>query len=376
MDNLAHSLVGLTAAKAGLERWSPATAVVCVVAANASDIDVLTLFTGGRWSALHYHRGLTHSIVGTAVLGILIPTSFWLGDLLLGALRKRKPVIRYRGLLAASLIAAATHPLMDWTNNYGVRLMLPWNGRWSYGDLMFIVDPYFWLIVGAAAFLLTSNRTSKLIAWCVLAALVSAVLFLATSGRAALAHPYLVRAIWFGTIFVIAVVRATHTGQKLGPRLAITSLLLVGVYWMILSGAHLRAYGETVARANHLASQQNERVIKSAAMPTAADPSRWLSVVETDRAIYRFSVDLRNLNTESGFQRYEKSDPNDAAIMLAERDPRAQIFLGFARFPVTRLSDENCIGQTVVQFADIRYNEPGQARSNFSLEVPVACPQK
>src|SRR6266699_466055 len=184
MDNLAHSLVGLTAAKAGLEQWSPATAVV----------------------------------------GILIPTIFWLGDLLLGALRKRKPVIRYRGLLAASLIAAATHPLMDWTNNYGVRLMLPWNGRWSYGDLMFIVDPYFWLIVGAAAFLLTSNRTSKLIAWCVLAALVSVVLFLATSGQAGLAHPYLVRAIWFGTIFVIAVVRATHTGQKLGPRLAITSL--------------------------------------------------------------------------------------------------------------------------------------------------------
>jgi len=314
--------------------------------------------------------------VGTAALGILIPTIFWLGDLLLGALRKRKPVIRYRGFLAASLIAAATHPLMDWTNNYGVRLMLPWNGRWSYGDLMFIVDPYFWLIVGAAAFLLTSNRTSKLIAWCVLAALVSVVLFLATSGQAGLAHPYLVRAIWFGTIFVIAVVRATHTGQKLGPRLAMTSLLLVGVYWMILSGAHLRAYGETVARANHLASQQNERVIKSAAMPTAADPSRWLSVVETDRAIYRFSVDLRNLNTESGFQRYEKSDPNDAAILLAERDPRAQIFLGFARFPVTRLSDENCIGQTVVQFADIRYNEPGQVRSNFSLEVPVACPQK
>ena len=376
MDNLAHSLVGLTAAKVGLERWSPATAVVCVIAANAPDIDVLTLFTGGHWSALHYHRGLTHSIVGTAVLGILIPTIFWLGDVLLGALRKRKPVIRYRGLLAASLITAGTHPLMDWTNNYGVRLMLPWNGRWSYGDLMFIVDPYFWLIVGAAAFLLTSNQTSKLIAWCVLTALVSVVLFLVTSGQAGLAHPYLVRAIWVGTIFVIAVARATHAGQKLGWRLALGSFAVVGLYWSLLGWAHSHAYAQTVAAADHFASQQNERVIKSAAMPTAADPFRWLSVVETDRAIYRFSVDLRNSKVESGFQRYEKSDPNDAAILLAERDPRAQIFLGFARFPMTRLKDENCIGQTVVQFADIRYNEPGQARSNFSLEVPVACPQK
>src|SRR5436853_4380851 len=165
MDNLAHSLVGLTIAKAGLERLSPGATTVCILAANAPDIDVVTGFFGGRWSLLHYHRGITHSIVGTFMLGLLIPSIFWLGHRLVARLRDRKPLIRYRGLLLASMIAAATHPLMDWTNNYGVRPLLPWSGRWFYGDLVFIVDPYIWLMLGALAFLMTSNSRGKLIGW-------------------------------------------------------------------------------------------------------------------------------------------------------------------------------------------------------------------
>ena len=73
MDNLAHSLVGLTIAKAGLERLSPGATTVCILAANAPDIDVVTGFFGGRWSLLHYHRGITHSIVGTLMLSLLTP---------------------------------------------------------------------------------------------------------------------------------------------------------------------------------------------------------------------------------------------------------------------------------------------------------------
>ena len=96
---------------------------------------------GDRWTLLHYHRGITHSIVGTLLLSLLIPSLFWLGDLILAAWRQRARTLRFRGLLLASLIVSATHPLMDWTNNYGVRPLLPWSGKWFYGDLVFIVDP-------------------------------------------------------------------------------------------------------------------------------------------------------------------------------------------------------------------------------------------
>ena len=153
MDGLTHSLLGLTAAKAGLERWSPYSAAVCVLSANAPDIDVVSGFFGDRWTVLQYHRGITHSIVGTLTLGILIPSIFWAMEWAIAKWRRRRPRIRYRGLLLASLIAAATHPLMDWTNNYGLRPLLPWNGRWVYGDLVFIVDPYIWLALGGAAFI-------------------------------------------------------------------------------------------------------------------------------------------------------------------------------------------------------------------------------
>jgi hypothetical protein len=41
-----------------------------------------------------------------------------------------------------ALVAMATHPILDYMNNYGVRPFLPFNGTWYYGDLLFIFDPY------------------------------------------------------------------------------------------------------------------------------------------------------------------------------------------------------------------------------------------
>src|SRR6266404_1875113 len=184
MDGLTHSLVGLTSAKAGLERLSPYTATVCILSANAPDIDVLSVFFGGRWVLLQDHRGITHSIVGTLLLGLLIPSVLFGIERAIANWRRRPPSIRYRGLVLASLIAAATHPLMDWTNNYGVRPLLPWDGRWFYGDLVFIVDPYLILILGGAAFLLTSNRWPKIVAWSVLGLGMTLLVFLTPAQRA------------------------------------------------------------------------------------------------------------------------------------------------------------------------------------------------
>src|SRR5258708_25076602 len=147
MDGLTHSMVGLTSAKAGVERLSPYTAAVCLLSANAPDSDVVSGLFGGRWALLQYHRGITHSIVGTLVLGVLIPTIVFGIERAIANLRKRPPTIRYRGLLVASLIVAATHPLMDWTNNYGVRPLLPWDGRWVYGSLVFILGPFLILVL-------------------------------------------------------------------------------------------------------------------------------------------------------------------------------------------------------------------------------------
>src|SRR5258706_11233692 len=203
MDGLTLPLVVLTSAKAGLERLSPYTAAACILSANAPDIDVVSGFFGGRWVLLQHHRGITHSIVGTLVLGILIPSILFGVERALAGWRKQLPKIRYRGLLVASLIAAATHPLMDWTNNYGVRPFLPWDGKWFYGDLVFIVDPYLILVLGGGAFLLTSDRRWKVVIWSLVALIFTIIILRVSPQRSAGVHGLNVaRTIWLSGVAV------------------------------------------------------------------------------------------------------------------------------------------------------------------------------
>jgi inner membrane protein len=388
MDGLTHSLVGLTSAKAGLERLSPYTTAACILSANAPDIDVVSFFFGGRWTLLQHHRGITHSLIGTLILGALIPSILFAVERVVARWRKLAPGIKYRGLLLASLIAAATHPLMDWTNNYGVRPLLPWDGRWFYGDLVFIIDPYLWLILGGVCFLLTSNRRAKLVIWVLLAILVTAAVLLAPLQRAGDGAALAVaRVIWITGVGVFAVGRSLKLQERFGKSLAMAALAFVVLYWGALACAHAAAYRKAITQAHLTAAQHGERLMRVVAMPTVANPFRWLSVAETDRAIYRFSVNIGDneetmhpLNSladgsRSVIERYEKPvGQSEQVVASASRDPRAQVLLGFARFPIARLESNNCIGRTLVQFADLRYTEPGASRGNFSLSVPVECP--
>src|SRR6266478_34152 len=376
MDGVTHSLVGLTSAKAGLERWSPYATVVCILSANAPDIDVISGFFGGRWTLLHYHRGVTHSIIGTLALGFLIPSIFYAVDRAIAQWRKHPPKIRYRGLLIASLIAAATHPLMDWTNNYGIRPLLPWSGKWFYGDLVFIIDPYIWLVLGGAAFLLTSSRRLKIIGWSVLGIASTLLILLGPAQRGLTTTVvFVVRVIWILGLLAFILARWFNLQRRL-KSIAFAALAFVVCYWGALALMHHAAYQNAFTRADQLAAENAEHLIRVVAMPTAANPLRWQSVAETDQAIYRFFVGVAAQPSTSP-ERYEKpSGLSEQLVSAASLDPRAQVLLGFARFPLAQVESENCIGQTLVQFADLRYTEPGGSRGNFSLSVPVDCPAR
>jgi hypothetical protein len=71
---------------------------------------------------------------------------------------------------------------------------------------------------------------------------------------------------------------------------------------------------------------------------------------------------------------YEKPAGEEAeAVRRASEGYAARVFLDFARFPVARVRPGGA-GEWVVQFADLRYTEPGsRARvGGFALDVPVA----
>jgi inner membrane protein len=74
------------------------------------------------------------------------------------------------GLLAAVAGGLLLHIGMDYLNVYGVHPFYPFDNRWLYGDLVFIVEPAFWVAFGVPLAILAGRRARWL--WLGLLALV------------------------------------------------------------------------------------------------------------------------------------------------------------------------------------------------------------
>jgi hypothetical protein len=229
-------------------------------------------------------------------------------------------------------------------------------------------------------FLLTSKGRPKIFAWAALATIITTLIVLASIQSAEASSLRFLRVIWIVGVIAVVVVRATGLHERLNHRVALAALALVIMYWGSLATAHRTAYTAALAKANQLANSRGERIVKVASMPMTATPFRWQSVAETDRAIYRYPTAITGDDRAtdlSGVRRFEKPTGRAAELVsIAEHDRRAQEFLLFARFPIAVPEPSDCIGQALVQFADIRYTEPGATRGTFSVNVPVDCPAR
>jgi inner membrane protein len=266
---------------------------------------------------------------------------------------------------------------MDWANNYGVRFLLPWNSRWFYGDFVFIIDPFIWLVLGGAAFLLTSKTRKHIIVWVLIALVPSYLVLVGAPGPSRLASEAVLRVLWIVVLIVLVNLYRRKIGGRLGAKVAIAALATVTIYCAGLAVIHAVALRQAKTDALSIANENAEQLSKVAAMPTIANPAEWFCLMETNRATYKFNLSLiRNRAGIRDLVRIEKPEASDRPIDEALRDPRARIFLSFARFPVIRVVGEDCATQTLVQFADLRYTEPGRGRGTFSLDLPVDCPVK
>lgn len=374
MENLTHTFVGLAAAKAGLERTSPYATLTCLVAANLPDADIVTLVSG-PYVYLAEHRGVSHSVVGTLALGLLLPVAVYAVERLVMRMRGREPRARLQGLVFSSLVVSATHPLLDWTNSYGVRPFLPWDGTWLYGDLVFIIDPWLWLLLGGACFLSVSQTRARVGAWAALGLLMTAaLLFLPQRMNSGL--PVAAYVVWFVVLGVIILMRVRNMPERWGRAIPAAALALVVAYWGGLALCHARAVRHAATLARAVASERGETVRRVAAMPLLADPTLWRAAAETDRATHRFDLSIsRPPEVGQLRNRLSVEKPAGAEAALAERaaqDERARVLLDFARFPATRVR-RGCLDDFIVQFSDLRFTEPGgnPRGGSFSLEVPV-----
>lgn len=372
MDNLTHSLIGLAAAKAGLERLSPYATPLCLVAANAPDGDLITALAGFP-TYLREHRGVSHSIVGVLVLAVLLALATYGLASLLARWRREPNRARLGGLLLISLIVSATHPLLDWTNNYGVRPLLPWNGQWYYGDLVFIIDPWLWLSLGGACFLLTTRNRKRLIAWSMLGGVLTVALF-ALPGRAGFSYPWFSKILWLVGIAGLVVAYLAGVGRERFRRGGIAAVALAGVlvYWGVLSLLHQRAL--RVVENAMRASAIGDSTTRYAAMPTLGHPGRWRAIMDTPRETYRFDLNLLapgGMLEKSGFETFIKPAGQQAAIVDAARsDARAAAFLEFSRFPAASIR-RHCGEALIVQFTDLRFAEPDNNTEDSSFKVNV-----
>jgi inner membrane protein len=154
MDNLCHSLVGMALSRAGLNKRTALATSTLVIANNLPDIDVGVFATSTL--AMSFRRGWTHGVLAQAALPIVLTGAMLLYD---RYRKKASPDDRVNAgqILLLSYIGVLLHVFMDFTNSYGVRLLMPFSDRWFYGDALYIVDPWLYLVLGVGWLLAKRN---------------------------------------------------------------------------------------------------------------------------------------------------------------------------------------------------------------------------
>lgn len=158
MEPVTHFLTGACISRAGLNRKTAYATLVAVLAAEAADMDV---FWGlaGPVEELKRHRGITHTFLGAPFVAATVVGLVWLLHRWTERRRRRKDAanpdapeptrqpVHWGWLYFIALIAALSHLLLDWTNNYGIRPFFPFNPRWYAGSIVFIAEPVLWALL-------------------------------------------------------------------------------------------------------------------------------------------------------------------------------------------------------------------------------------
>ena len=149
MDNVCHTLVGVAVAQAGFKSRTALATVTAAIAANLPDIDVLVFATD--IPSVAFRRGITHGVPAQVLLPLACAATMYA----VGWRRASPsgPSARFGPLLVLSYLGIFTHVFLDFLNTYGIRLLSPISQEWFYGDAVFIVDPWLWLILGIGVFL-------------------------------------------------------------------------------------------------------------------------------------------------------------------------------------------------------------------------------
>jgi len=300
VDPLTHTLTGVFLSRAGLDRFTPRATWILLLAANAPDIDVVSAF-GGSLNYLHYHRHLTHSLVALPILPLLC--------VLLVRGVSRKPV-HWLGAYSIAFIGVSSHLLLDLTNVYGVRLLLPFSSTWFRLDITSVIDFWIW---GALLTALVAPLFSRL---------------------------------------VNSEIGAAGPARGGGRGFAIFALVFLFAYDGARYLVHTRAIDTLDSRIYSGAAPRRVGAFPSASI------FRWHALAETADGFSLQDVDLLGEFDPSAGRVFYKPEPSPM-IEAARRDMVFQQFLRFAQYPYWQLTPaDEPEGATRVEAMDLRFGDP------------------
>jgi inner membrane protein len=344
MEPITHLLTGACIGRAGLNRKTAYATFVAVLAAEAADADV---FWGlaGPVEELKHHRGITHTFLAAPVLAAAAVGAVWLLERGMRAWRvrrasgqsvKARQPVRWGWLYGTALIAALSHLLLDWTNNYGLRPFYPFNPRWYAGSLVFIAEPVLWALL--------------------LLAMVMPWLFGLIGGE-------------------IGAKKQKFRGRGWAIFALVGMILLWGARWAEQGRAR------TLVENTQIAAAPVKRVELE---PYPVDPFRWHAILETDAFYQTAEVNTRTGEiTSDALQNVIYKPPVTAAVEVAKRTPLGQVYLDWGAWAVVRdVGQEPIQGLappqlasgrtwTTVEFTDLRFDY-FQRGANHAGRSPLA----
>ncbi len=290
-------------ARAAVRPLVPRAGLLMMVAANAPDVDVLWSWFGGTGQYLRLHRGWTHSLVFSPLIALLPLAIVWLVD------RNRHSA---RGVLAwgwfCAWLGVLSHLAMDWTNIYGIRLLLPFSNEFFRLDSVNVVDFAIWalLLLGVALPALARLVSSEIGAK-------------PGSGK--------------GWAVVVLCLLACYEGER----------------WLL----HDRAVRTLDA---HI--YDGSTPVRVGAFAVDANPFAWKGVVETAAGFNVFYMNLREEFDPRAGRIYYKPETS-APIEAARKDPRFQSLIGFSNWLLWRITPApEPEGASHVELLDLRFGTP------------------
>ena len=353
MEPLAHTLVGACLSEAGLKRVTPLAASTLIIAANIPDIDG-ACYLHSADLAFGFRRGLTHGVLAWVVLPVVLTAIMLAFDRLVR--RRVAPgatAARPGSLLWLSALGVLTHPLLDWLNNYGVRLLMPFSDRWFYGDTLFIVDPWLWVILGGALMLACTDTRRGILLWTALAAATTLLIALRPL------VPPLSRVAWLIALAVLVLARRTLSGT-VRVRAAAGALVVAALYVATMYAGSRAAERQV----RDLVVQRGWIVERVAAMPVPGDPFHRTVIAEAATQYVLIPVTWMTRAVDTAGITTEPRGTMNPVVEAALSLPRLQGTRRWLRFPSYQVIAGNDGGFRVI-IRDARFSVgtgPGYGR--------------